>query len=97
MSMNQYAHPMFSLIFNFSGLRVFELLGFIDVQEQILQQVLCLAQFGRYLILMFKWKVFLFIFSILIKSQHRKTDGWMCILFICAGITITIYSLNMLK
>lgn len=60
-----------SLALNLSGLRVFQLLGFVDVQEEVLQQLLSLAQFVWDLILMLEGQLFLVIFKILAEVDNR--------------------------
>lgn len=59
------------LALDLSGLWMFELLGFVDVQEKVLQQALSIAKLVWNLFLMKEGLIFLFIFSILVKTYNR--------------------------
>jgi len=68
---HEYVVSMYSLDLNLTGLWVFEFLGFVNVQEEDLQQALSLTQFLWDLILMLEGQLFLVIFSILVKGESR--------------------------
>lgn len=63
-----------SLALYLCGLRVFELLGFVNIQEKVLQQAFSLTQLDWNLSLMLEREVFLFIFSILLKADNSERD-----------------------
>lgn len=64
-----------SLALYFCGLWVLELLGLVDVQEQVPQQALGVSQLIRNLSLILQLPIVLFVFRILVETDNSDGDA----------------------